>query len=183
MTGTYFCHAALSRRPSPNLANIVLDDVVVIVGFHCSSNCDYLRSRIQLPCLLGPYLEYSHCSSQAVHLSFLYMALHGTAMAKAVQSAECASQENAEAYHNGELPYVPGSVLSLLSMPALTVEGAALQAAQVRTMLGAMRAMQQKAGQPSWAMLMGDFNSIPGSAIYRYSFQYAPAAPTCLLVL
>ena len=52
-------------------------------------------------------------------------------------------------------------------MHKLTVEGLALQAAQVRTMLGAMRAMQQSAGQPSWAMLMGDFNSIPGSAIYR----------------
>ncbi len=34
-------------------------------------------------------------------------------------------------------------------------------------MLGAIRAMQQDAGQPSWALLMGDFNSIPGSAIYR----------------
>lgn len=52
----------------------------------------------------------------------------------------------------------------------------ALQTAQIRTMLEAMRAMQQSAGQPSWAMLMGDFNSIPGSAIYRYAVRRASAA-------
>ncbi len=72
--------------------------------------------------------------------------------------------------------------LSLLTMHPLTLEAWAPQAAQVRTMLGAMRAMQQSAGQPSWAMLMGDFNSIPGSAIYRYAPWHCAAThnvPDC----
>ena len=64
-------------------------------------------------------------------------------------------------------------------MPDETV---ALQTAQVRTMLKAMRAMQQSAGQPSWAMFMGDFNSIPGSAIYRCRLHRASAAHSTLLL-
>ena len=59
------------------------------------------------------------------------------------------------------------SALGLLTQCALTNLWCSLQAGQVRVMLEAVRVMQQTAGQPSWAMLMGDFNSTPGSAIYR----------------
>ena len=59
------------------------------------------------------------------------------------------------------------SALGFLTQCALTNLWCFLQAAQVRVMLEAVRVMQQTAGQPSWAMLMGDFNSTPGSAIYR----------------
>ena len=41
------------------------------------------------------------------------------------------------------------------------------QVAQARTILSHMAALQREAGRPSWAMLAGDFNSVPGSAIYR----------------
>lgn len=46
-------------------------------------------------------------------------------------------------------------------------------------MLEAMRAMQQRCGHPSWAMLMGDFNSIPGSAIYRCACAAVMEIVTC----
>ena len=60
---------------------------------------------------------------------------------------------------------------SFIAQRALTRKALAVQAAQIRIMLEAIRAMQQSANEPSWAMLMGDFNSIPGSAIYRYQLR------------
>ena len=41
------------------------------------------------------------------------------------------------------------------------------QVAQARTILSRMAALQAEAGRPTWVMLAGDFNSVPGSAIYR----------------
>ena len=43
------------------------------------------------------------------------------------------------------------------------------QVAQARTILSRMAALQAEAGRPTWVMLAGDFNSVPGSAIYRCS--------------
>ena len=65
------------------------------------------------------------------------------------------------------MPYYCMSGLGLLIWCAQASVWSFLQAAQVRVMLEAVRTIQQTAGQPSWAVLMGDFNSTPGSAIYR----------------
>ncbi|BDA48472.1 probable protein angel homolog 2 at N-terminal half [Coccomyxa sp. Obi] len=43
-----------------------------------------------------------------------------------------------------------------------------IKAGQARTILTRMRDIQSAAGRPSWSLLMGDFNSVPGSPIYCF---------------
>ncbi|CAL8463659.1 g3193 [Coccomyxa elongata] len=43
-----------------------------------------------------------------------------------------------------------------------------IKAGQARTILTRMRDIQSAADRPSWSVLMGDFNSVPGSPIYSF---------------